>query len=223
MLREPGGRAQRQLVAELACRAVAGWEPCWCWRLCWLALACHSISRMDEDGKRHQPGLALRDAGGNCRRFLRSPAQWLWIQSSAANVYLLQVVPFRSVQGCAWVAAAGHGGGRGAVCTIGTPRFSVSVGAPCSGIEGLGLVLVFTIVWLWFFRRENRFPHALLLIPCALVCAFLLNVVRIATLILIGNAGAPEVAFVGFHSQAGWIAFTLVALGFQWQRRSWHG
>ena len=69
-------------------------------------------------------------------------------------------------------------------------------------------------MWLWFFRREIRFPRALLLIPCALACAFLLNVVRIAALILIGNAGAPEVAFVGFHSQAGWIAFTLVALGF---------
>jgi CAAX prenyl protease-like protein len=154
--------------------------------------------------------------------FLRSPAQGLWIQSSAANVYHLQVVTFRSVQAVLGfllpnlVVDAGP-------FVIGTPQFSVSVGAPCSGIEGLGLVLVFTLVWLWFFRKENRFPQALVLIPCALVCAFVLNVARIAVLILIGNAGAPEVAFVGFHSQAGWIAFTLVALGFSMatQRLGW--
>ncbi len=37
---------------------------------------------------------------------------------------------------------------------------------------------------------------------------------RITVLILIGNAGAPRVALGGFHSQAGWIAFNVVALGF---------
>ncbi|MSV36199.1 MAG: hypothetical protein EXQ47_11480 [Bryobacterales bacterium] len=42
----------------------------------------------------------------------------------------------------------------------------------------------------------------------------LANSVRIASLILIGNAGAPGVAVGGFHSQAGWIAFNLVALAF---------
>jgi len=33
-------------------------------------------------------------------------------------------------------------------------------------------------------------------------------------LILIGNAGAPAIALGGFHSQAGWMAFNVVALGF---------
>jgi exosortase E/protease (VPEID-CTERM system) len=37
---------------------------------------------------------------------------------------------------------------------------------------------------------------------------------RIATLILIGAAGAADVAMQGFHSQFGWIAFNCVALGF---------
>ena len=40
------------------------------------------------------------------------------------------------------------------------------------------------------------------------------HVVRITALILIGVAGAPHVAISGFHSQAGWIAFTCVALSF---------
>src|SRR5947207_10915827 len=43
---------------------------------------------------------------------------------------------------------------------------------------------------------------------------YLLNAVRIAALILIGRAGAREIAVGGFHSQAGWIAFNVVALGF---------
>jgi exosortase E/protease (VPEID-CTERM system) len=93
----------------------------------------------------------------------------------------------------------------------------------CSGMEGLALVLVFTIVWLAYFRKESRFPQALLLIPCALLCVWLLNIVRICALILIGDGGAPDVAMVGFHSQAGWIAFTAVAFAFSMATRklSW--
>jgi len=44
--------------------------------------------------------------------------------------------------------------------------------------------------------------------------SYLLNAVRIAALILIGDTGAREIAVGGFHSQAGWIAFNVVALGF---------
>jgi exosortase E/protease (VPEID-CTERM system) len=52
------------------------------------------------------------------------------------------------------------------------------------------------------------------LLPAGAALIFLLNSVRIAALILIGNAGALRIATGGFHSQAGWIAFNLVALGF---------
>jgi len=187
-----------------------------------LALACFPFSVWIKTARDTSPIWQYSALAGVAAWFLRYPFQLLWIHSSSPNVYLLQGFTFRCVQAVLafllpnLVVDAGP-------FVIGTPRFSVSVGAPCSGIEGLGLVLVFTIVWLWFFRRENRFPQALLLIPCALACAFLLNVARISALILIGNAGAPDVAFVGFHSQAGWIAFTLVALTFSMatQRLSW--
>jgi len=106
---------------------------------------------------------------------------------------------------------------------IGTQRFQVNLTRGCSGIEGIGLMLVFSILWLWFFRKESRFPQALLLIPAGLLLAWLMNTVRIAMLILIGNAGSPDVAVHGFHSEAGWIAFNLLALGFALsvQRWSW--
>src|SRR6185369_12431774 len=97
---------------------------------------------------------------------------------------------------------------------IGTGKFRVEIAEQCSGFEGAGLMLAFGVVWLCLFRKECRFPQALLLIPAGVMVSYLLNAVRIAALILIGNAGAREIAAGGFHSQAGWIAFNVVALGF---------
>ena len=101
-----------------------------------------------------------------------------------------------------------------ATMSIGSPSFHVEIAPQCSGVEGAGLMLIFGILWLWIFRKESRFPQALLLIPAGVTVLWLLNSLRIAALILIGNAGAPAVALGGFHSQAGWIAFNVVALGF---------
>ena len=96
---------------------------------------------------------------------------------------------------------------------LGTERFSVQIAEVCSGLEGVGLMLAFSGAWLLCFRREYIFPRALLLIPASLLAIFVLNIFRIAALILIGNAGYAEVAVYGFHSQAGWIAFIAVACG----------
>ncbi len=98
-----------------------------------------------------------------------------------------------------------------ATLTLGTPRFTVSISTECSGLEGVGLMLVFCGAWLWAFHREFRFPRALLVLPAAALLVFGLNVLRIAALLLIGDAGHTGVAMIGFHSQAGWIAFNLAA------------
>jgi exosortase E/protease (VPEID-CTERM system) len=98
-----------------------------------------------------------------------------------------------------------------ATMTLDTGRFAVMIGDVCSGLEGIGLMLIFCFSWLWFFRREYYFPRALIIVPIALVLTFLLNTVRIAAMVLIGDAGYPKIAIVGFHSQAGWIAFNAVA------------
>lgn len=80
-------------------------------------------------------------------------------------------------------------------------------------MEGIGLLLLFGGVWMWLCRKECRFPQALLLLPVALLTLFVLNSARIATLLLIGHAGARQIAAQGFHSQAGWVAFNGVAFG----------
>ena len=106
---------------------------------------------------------------------------------------------------------------------LATDQFAVEVTDVCSGLEGMGLILAFSVAWLVYFRREYVFPRALLLIPVGLAAMFALNVFRIAALMLIGNAGYPDVASFGFHSQAGWIAFNTVACGlvFVSSRSSW--
>jgi exosortase E/protease (VPEID-CTERM system) len=106
---------------------------------------------------------------------------------------------------------------------IDTGRFAVEIAPVCSGLEGMGLMLAFCAALLLLFRREYIFPRAFLLIPAGLLLSFVLNIARIAGLVLIGNAGYPGVAVYGFHSQAGWIAFNAAAVGiaFVSLRSSW--
>lgn len=97
---------------------------------------------------------------------------------------------------------------------IGTPTFKVAIAPACSGYEGVGLLLAFLSIYLWLFRRELRFPGALLLLPIGAVTIWLVNALRIAALIVLGASGFPDIALGGFHSQAGWLAFNAVGLAF---------
>jgi exosortase E/protease (VPEID-CTERM system) len=145
--------------------------------------------------------------------FLIHPFQSLWSARDGGLGRAMQMATFDSAQ-------AVLGGilpdftADAASFSMGTPRFSVTILEPCSGMEGMGLMLAFSLVWFWCIRKQLRFPRAFLLIPCALGCMWGMNVLRICALILIGNAFGPDVAMVGFHSYFGWIAFTAVALVF---------
>ncbi len=149
---------------------------------------------------------------------LRFPMRSFWDTSSSAPGHFLQALTFQSVR-TILVTFLPNIYVDPDTFVVGTQRFSIFIAEECSGLEGLGLVLAFTVIWLWYFRQESRFPQALLLIPCALACVWLLNVLRISALVLIGDAGHVEIAMVGFHSQAGWIAFTSVAFTFSMATR----
>lgn len=96
---------------------------------------------------------------------------------------------------------------------IGSGDFMISVAPVCSGIEGIALVTIFVTLYLWLFRAELRFPYALLLYPLGIAASAALNVVRISALLVLGIEGQPDLAVGGFHSHAGWVMFTAVALG----------
>jgi exosortase E/protease (VPEID-CTERM system) len=104
---------------------------------------------------------------------------------------------------------------------VGTQRFTVVISNECSGLEGIGLLIVFACMWLFLFRDEARFPQALALIPLGIATLFFFNAVRLTALVLIGSAGAPDIATGGFHSQAGWILFNSVAFGSALAVRRW--
>lgn len=95
---------------------------------------------------------------------------------------------------------------------LGAGDFSVRIDAPCSGYEGVALIITFLSVYLWVFRRELRFPNALLLLPIGIAAIWTLNALRIAALVSIGAHVSPDIAIHGFHSQAGWISFLFVTL-----------
>ncbi|MFO1431834.1 MAG: exosortase E/protease, VPEID-CTERM system [Candidatus Competibacteraceae bacterium] len=96
---------------------------------------------------------------------------------------------------------------------LGTTAFQIRIDPACSGYEGLVLMLCFLGIYLWLFRKNLHFPKALLLLPIGMLTIWIANGLRISALIAIGTVYSAEVAVHGFHSQAGWIAFTAVALG----------
>lgn len=95
---------------------------------------------------------------------------------------------------------------------IGVEEFFVSIAPQCSGVEGFALVAVFVAIYAFVFRSEVRLTRFLLvMLPLGILLSWLLNVTRIAALILIGARVSPEVAVNGFHSYAGWLLFTCLA------------
>lgn len=187
-----------------------------------LVFACIPLRTWVQTLRATSPLWLVSLIAGVLAAWLRYPLQAAWGSPEAGTTTALQLAAFHSVHTVLRVFLPSVVVDP-ASFMIGTQRFAVRIEDQCSGMEGLGLVLVFTAIWLWYFRKENRFPQALLLIPCALGFVWALNIVRLCAIILIGNAGAPDIAMIGFHSQAGWIAFTAVALTFSMatQKLSW--
>ncbi|MBD3763583.1 MAG: exosortase E/protease, VPEID-CTERM system [Rhodobacterales bacterium] len=97
---------------------------------------------------------------------------------------------------------------------MGIDGFWIRIAQACSGLEGIALVAVFGALYAALFRDDLRLGRFVLVVmPLALAASWLLNAVRIAILVLIGVHVSPGLAVNGFHSYAGWLFFTLVALG----------
>jgi exosortase E/protease (VPEID-CTERM system) len=97
---------------------------------------------------------------------------------------------------------------------IGMRDFAVTMAPECSGVDGIGLVLVFGLTWLALARDRIRTGRALWLVLAAAVVAYAANIARITGLVLLGAAGKEALAVGGFHSKVGWAFFIALALGF---------
>ena len=136
-----------------------------------------------------------------------------WDTQTSRFGQAMQVGTFRGVKALLGLVCSGVMA-NATTSVIGTKAFEVEISGKCSGVEGLALILGLTVGWLVYARRELRLERAVLLVPVSLTMMWLLNVLRIAVLIGIGNAGYPMVAAGGFHSVAGWMVFSCVGLGF---------
>ena len=96
---------------------------------------------------------------------------------------------------------------------LGIYDFAVLVGRQCSGVEGFLLITAFMLFYIWLFRDDLKFPQVWLLLPVGLALSWVFNVARIAVLIMIGHHVSPDLAINGFHSHAGWLMFTVLAVG----------
>jgi exosortase E/protease (VPEID-CTERM system) len=96
---------------------------------------------------------------------------------------------------------------------FGTQNFRVDLAPGCSGLDGIGLVGTFTAAWLFWMRKELRFPRALVLLPVGIAASWLFNAMRLAMLAVIGEHGSGEAAIAGFHSVAGLVLFCITAIG----------
>lgn len=95
---------------------------------------------------------------------------------------------------------------------IGLGAFEVEVAPVCSGIDGVGLTVVFQALWIALARSRLRTGRALLLLPLGAAVALAGNAVRIAVLVWLGASGQEELAIGGFHSKVGWLLFAGIAL-----------
>lgn len=101
--------------------------------------------------------------------------------------------------------------------TIGTEGFFVEMAGSCSGIEGFALTTGFFAIYSVLMRDTLRLGRFWMIVfPLALLASWVFNVLRIAALIAIGARISPELAVNGFHSFAGWLFFTVLALGVIW-------
>jgi exosortase E/protease (VPEID-CTERM system) len=96
---------------------------------------------------------------------------------------------------------------------IGLHGVEVEIAQGCSGIEGIGLVLVLVGGYLFTFRERLALARALWLLPLSVTTVWILNGLRVAGLVAVAAWISPAIAFGGFHSKAGWIAVCAVALG----------
>ena len=96
---------------------------------------------------------------------------------------------------------------------LGTEGFVIQVLPGCSGLEGMGLLALLASAYVWVRRGQLKFPRSLALIPLAVGIAYAANILRLIVLIVIGTELSASIALRGFHSQAGWLSFTVLGLG----------
>lgn len=85
--------------------------------------------------------------------------------------------------------------------------FSVTIGAPCSGIESLSLFTAILLLLIVFDYKKFNPKRLFMAIPLGYIGIFAILVLRIYSLTLIGIIN-PHIAINAYHNNIGWILFS---------------
>jgi len=195
------GTGTSAMIPSFLCWGI-GMSLLGCGLLLFLAPAARWFAFLSEHGARLIPLLI----GGAVAPYLAILIRPLWRLEAIAGATFEAVVYLIKLFGYdVWAD--------GEIKIIGADNFFINVAPVCSGIEGIALVTIFVTLYLWLFKDQLNFPRVLLLYPIGIITSGLLNVVRITVLLAIGLNGNEELAVGGFHSHAGWMMFTAIAIG----------
>jgi exosortase/archaeosortase family protein len=104
---------------------------------------------------------------------------------------------------------------------VGIPSISVMIGSSCSGIEGIGLFIVLFTILIFIEHKNINKKRVFILYPIGIFGAFIMNILRIFSIIVVGTFTSQEFAVGVFHSNIGWILFTTYFLIFVYLSYSW--
>ncbi len=94
---------------------------------------------------------------------------------------------------------------------LGLHDFVVKIGLPCSGVDGISIFTgLFILVSVYSLPRIS-WKMVLVVYLIGIIGVYILNIIRVVIIILLGQV-YPEFAIGIFHSQAGWLLFTVFVL-----------
>ena len=107
--------------------------------------------------------------------------------------------------------------------TLQVNGFSVIIGPPCSGIESLSMYLGLFALLIVYDHENLDLRRSAIVFVLGEVLVYLLNIVRVSLIMIIGVRNA-DLAVGMFHSNAGWVMFSVMMLGliyfgYPWMRK----
>lgn len=91
--------------------------------------------------------------------------------------------------------------------TLFVKNFAVEIGEACSGIESIYMLMTLYSLILFFDWQQLDKKKALLVIIPLFIGAFIVNIIRVYTLILTGLIFSPQIMYELFHTYLGLIFF----------------
>ena len=103
-------------------------------------------------------------------------------------------------------------------------NFRVTIGAPCSGVEGASMFIGLFFLLMVYEFKNLHWKRASYVFVAGLAGVYIINIIRVALLVLVGTR-YPDFALGVFHSNLGWVLFSgfilaLIYVSYNWMKKS---